>query len=166
MPFHDRGAQTDRDDGRDQPDLMAGITDRAVEFGGERFDHAEVQFLRVAGVGAGRVGDRQTVYVKMSDRGPDLFHRGHARGKDDRTAGGVQFVDQCGVREGSRGYFIGDRIELFHKVDRFLVPDRCEPVDIELFAEIVDPGIFFLPEFDVFAVFKISDVTPGGLAHF
>jgi hypothetical protein len=54
------------------------------------FNHAQVQFLWRAGIGAGGVADHQIVDVQQPDRILDLVKSGHAGREDDRATGGSQ----------------------------------------------------------------------------
>ena len=143
---------------------MSGVAHRALELTGQGLDHAKVELLERAGIGAGAVG-KQEIVSKQAYRSANLLERGHARGKHDRETGGPCRLQQAAVRQRRGRDLDAGRLELNQKVDRGQIPARGQPMNLLLAAVLVDGSIVLQPKLDSIPVVQIGDVAPGGIPH-
>ena len=125
-------------DRRGDPRFVARVADRnAIALAHQR-NRAEVQLLVVGRIGAAGVQQDQVVGAEHVDRVIDLLERAHARGEDDRLAGGSGVTQQVVVGQRGRRDLVARRREAVDEVDRLLVPARREPRDLAGAAVRVD----------------------------
>ncbi len=165
MTLDERGAQGDRGEGGLQAGLVAGVADRDVRvLALQGVDDAEVELLGLRRVGRGGVAQEDVLAAQDLDRVADLLRGGHARGEDDRTAGGAQGAQQLVVGQGRGGDLVGGDVELLQEGDGLGVPRGGEPVDAALLAVGVDLAVLVLAELDAVAVVDVGHPAPGGVA--
>ena len=69
-----------------EPHLVARVADRAAELLAQRLEHAQVQLLGFARVGARGVREEEALAVHPIDRRADLVHGRHAGREDQRAS--------------------------------------------------------------------------------
>jgi len=95
----------------------------------------------------------------------NLFHGGHAGGKNHRSAHCSQVAQQIMISEGCRRDFVTNGVELLQEIHTWFIPNGCKPGHANLLAVTVDFRVFILTKFHLVTVIQVGNVSPGSITH-